>query len=822
MPPSPARRYADWCRRHAVAITVASLLLLGGSAYLTAFHLPLRADFSHLLPRDAPSVRDLRKLEERVSAQDTLIVLVKTEDRAQRATVAAALRAEILALPDRLVSRVEADDAETRAFFGKHRHLFVPLADLEDARDALADRIKAAKLAANPFYIDIDDEDDDADAPRQTLDALRQRRATAEARLERSGYVSAEGDLQLIVIRTAFSKSDVEHGHELMDRLEAIRGAMLRDHPGVEIGLTMGVATTVAEHDALVRGMVMSSVLTGLLVALLLALYFRSIKLLIFVTATLIVGTAAAFGVAAITVGQLNAATAFLGAIIAGNGVNYGILLIARYLEERRRHDPDEAMAIALQATLRPTIVASLGASIAYGSLAATSFRGFADFAVIGGVGMILCWIVSYTLLPALVLRWGRNTFISDGAPVIGSVLARLFGFRRAGIVVAVSGVIAIAAGLVSWRFIASDPFEYDMKKLRSYGDAAIEARRWQQLSDDAFGRGISGQTFIAADDPEQIPLIVAALRALDDGVPEERRTIGVIHSILEVIPEDQGEKIEVLDDINEMLAEPNTIAAIEELPDDERAEIEALRPPDEPKEIDTPDLPEELAAKLRERNGSIGLMVGVRPDLHLDEWDGRDLIRFANAIRRLELPDGEVMTTSGTQVVYADIIATIQADGPIVIAVAGACLVLMVLIVVGRNLRAVAVLVATALGSVLLIAVCALADIKVTFLDFVALPITLGLGVDYAINVAHRHHKGGDSYAADTLRTSGAAVLLCSMTTMIGYGSLLVSENMAIHGFGLASLIGEICCVLTALVLVPAIVSLRRPRNDEEPPVTA
>src|ERR1044072_8200619 len=127
---------------------------------------------------------------------------------------------------------------------------------------------------------------------------------------------------------------------------------------------------------------------------------------------TLVVATAAAFGAAALTVGHLNAATAFLGAIIAGNGGNYGILLIARYLEERRAHDIEEALAVAIAATLKPTAVAALGASIAYGSLAATSFKGFADFAIIGAIGMMLCWVASYTLLPALMLRFARNTRI--------------------------------------------------------------------------------------------------------------------------------------------------------------------------------------------------------------------------------------------------------------------------------------------------------------------------------------------------------------------------------------------------------------------------
>jgi len=57
----------------------------------------------------------------------------------------------------------------------------------------------------------------------------------------------------------------------------------------------------------------------------------------------------------------------------------------------------------------------------------------------------------------------------------------------------------------------------------------------------------------------------------------------------------------------------------------------------------------------------------------------------------------------------------------------------------------------------------------------------------------------------------TGGTVLVCSLTTTIGYASLLVSDNLAIRGFGLASLIGEITCVVAALALVPAIVGLRR-----------
>jgi hypothetical protein len=161
--------------------------------------------------------------------------------------------------------------------------------------------------------------------------------------------------------------------------------------------------------------------------------------------------------------------------------------------------------------------------------------------------------------------------------------------------------------------------------------------------------------------------------------------------------------------------------------------------------------------------------------------------------------------------VIFADILVSISGDGPLVTSIAGGGLVVMVLLLVGRNRRAVAVLCATASGSLLMIAACALLGLKVNFLDFVALPITLGLGVDYAINIAHRQDTDEVPDPIATLRTSGAAVFVCSLTTIIGYGSLLVSDNLAIRGFGTASLIGEITCLLTALVLVPALMAVGR-----------
>ena len=799
-----ARRYVAWVQRHSIAIIAAHLVLLAVAVELIAFHLPLFADFSYLLPQDAPAVRDLRRLEARVKANETELAVVTAASSAERAAAVRDLAAGLRTLPPTLVERVVDDDSDVRAFFKAHRHLFVPLADLTSAEAALERRITAAKLAANPLFIDLDDPAPAADHDKRELEDLRARRRAAEAKLEQSSHVSRDGRTGMIQVRTSFRATDAGLGEDLLAGFNAVGAKVKAAHPGVKLGFTGGVSTAVAEHHAIVNGIVSSSIITTLLVAIVLALYFWSSTLLVLLITTLAVATAMAFGVAALTVGHLNAASGFLGAIIAGNGVNYGILLIARYREERRARAVEDALAIAIQETLKPTAVASLGASIAYGSLAATSFKGFADFAVIGAVGMVLCWFATYLLLPALMLRWGRAPRPTAHDPLLGEVLVRLIGFRRPRLVCGVALAVAAVAVVLVVRYVAADPFEYDITRLRSEGADAITARTWMQVSDQNFGRGYSGRTYIAADRPEQVPLIVAALRAHDANTPPERQTIGSIASIADAVPDHQPEKLAVLAKIRELLNDD----ALAALSDSERAELTELRPPADLTAITPQNLPPEIVDQLQEKDGRLGYIVSIRPAPQLDEWNGHDLIRFASAVRTLKLGDGETVTTSGASVIFADIVSSIAGDGPRVTAIAALGLIVMVLLVVGRNRRAGAVLAATSAGSLLMVAACAALGLKVNFLDFVALPITLGIGVDYAINVAHRQDHEADPIK--TLRTSGSAVFVCSLTTIIGYGSLLISENLAIRGFGVASLIGEVSCVATALILVPALLALR------------
>ena len=106
------------------------------------------------------------------------------------------------------------------------------------------------------------------------------------------------------------------------------------------------------------------------------------------------------------------------------------------------------------------------------------------------------------------------------------------------------------------------------------------------------------------------------------------------------------------------------------------------------------------------------------------------------------------------------------------------------------------------------------LLSIKFNFVNFAVLPITFGIGVDYAVNLYHRYRQTGS--VEEALATSGGAVALCSVTTIIGYATLVTADNQAIQSFGLTAVVGEITCLSAALFALPAVLSLRDRRPSE------
>jgi predicted RND superfamily exporter protein len=86
---------------------------------------------------------------------------------------------------------------------------------------------------------------------------------------------------------------------------------------------------------------------------------------------------------------------------------------------------------------------------------------------------------------------------------------------------------------------------------------------------------------------------------------------------------------------------------------------------------------------------------------------------------------------------------------------------------------------------------------------------------VDYAVNVMARYRQTGSVDVIEAIRSTGGAVAVCSLTTIIGYGSLLLAKNQALFSFGLVAVLGEITCLVSAVVVLPAVLAVRsRPRG--------
>jgi uncharacterized protein len=105
-------------------------------------------------------------------------------------------------------------------------------------------------------------------------------------------------------------------------------------------------------------------------------------------------------------------------------------------------------------------------------------------------------------------------------------------------------------------------------------------------------------------------------------------------------------------------------------------------------------------------------------------------------------------------------------------------------------------------LGALGLAGVMGAFGLKLNFVNFVVLPITFGIGADYAVNLYVRHRQGSDLTRA--LGATGGAIAVCSATTIIGYAALILADNRAVHSFGLTAVIGEMACLAAALVALP------------------
>jgi len=809
-----------------VTFLIAALMAFGLALPLV-LSLKLNSSWTAMLPSDKPSVRDLRLTERRVGGLNELVLVVSGGDTAALIGFARELVPRLERLKQQSSSRIFAIEwnvGEYEDFVYAHRHLYASLEDLQEIRDELQLRLDYERLKHNPFYVNLEE---DPPSPRELVDRLKSKAQDGKQKLARfpeGFYVHPDGDQLALFVRTDISGGNAEATATLVTAIEAEIAAITDKRANIRVEPAGSLMAALEEHRAVKEELIASTALTSIAVLAVLLLFFRKKRAPILLWLGVSIPTVITFAYARLTVQELNTSTAFLGSIVLGNGVNPHVIWLARYLEERRR---GLAVEDAVIATHRGTFVATLAvattAALSYASLMLTDFKGFRDFGVIASGGMLFCWAGVYTILPAATVlseRWRPFTFAPTTAT--GTIYGRAFWKMvstapRA--ILTVGFVLTVVSVVLIVRAIAADPIEYDFRKLKSVREGSSRVTQLnKRIGETMPGGGEGNSVAVLVNRRDQaMPLRDELVRQRDTA----RAPYGNITVIDDLLPTDQAPKLPVLQEIRENLQHARQYVTD---PADLK-QIDDNIPPEGIVPIGEKDLPESVARRFTERDGTRGRILFVGNQKSTDKvkapsvWNGRYLIAWSNALHSLRLSDGTRPPLAGRAPVFADMVDAVLHDGPTAVGASLGITILLISLAFRRMRERLATLGSLLLGVAWMAGTMALAGMKLNFLNFVAFPISFGNGADYAINVMQRYGSERDAAPTDlqpgetsaqravrvAVQESGGAVILCSMTTVIGYASLYVSANQALNSFGAAMAISELTCLSAAVLVLPA-----------------
>jgi len=808
-----------------------------------ASQLKLKTAFGELLPQGKESVIVANRVNERLPAATTLNIVIHGREKESLKRFVDELSKEIQAIGPDKVGTVDSGTRESDAFLRKYRYLYASLKDIQELRDTLVDRYEYEVSKAAGFDLELDD----SDAPPKITREWVEEKLKKYEKPEKEGkptaidgyYLEPGGTFIVIMVRTPVATGDLDRQVAVLTRIkEAIaRVDPKRFDPAITIEFA-GDFITGAEQYRHVKNDLSHVGLIG--VAMILGVvffFFLRVRTLIVMALTIAIGVVWTFGFAYYSIGSLNSSTGFLVSIVVGNGINFGIIYMARYLEARRTKNVVESIRISNRETWIATLSAAGAAMVAYGSLVVTGFRGFKHFGVIGGSGMVFCWVATYLFLPAILVLSERLVPVRPQGDFAGALRAgygRPFAFLVGRWPRAVS-VVGVAVGIVclgfTLQYLSVDPIEYDNRILRTDtpGSAIDVAQKLDDRVEPITGKQGHAGVAIMVDRIEQVLPLKAALEAKRALAPAGKKPFEKVVTIFDLLPAEQQQKIPPLLEARNVIVKAHQRKLISKA---DWADIEKELPPADLRPIGIADLPDQATRAFTEKDGARGRSVYVLPAPGRSVWDAHYLIEWAASFRSTTLPDGSVVKGSGNPVIFADLILSITEDAPKAILVSLIGTLLVIVFTFRKRALVFAAIGSLALGLFGMVAVMALykaqfggegwlglqlEGMKLNFLNFVALPISIGVGADYAVNLLERYRLLGPTQIRRVLKETGGAVVLCSLTTTLGYLALTFSANRAIVSFGIAAAAGEISCILAAVLVLPALLEWRARRNGSK-----
>ncbi len=215
-------------------------------------------------------------------------------------------------------------------------------------------------------------------------------------------------------------------------------------------------------------------------------------------------------------------------------------------------------------------------------------------------------------------------------------------------------------------------------------------------------------------------------------------------------------------------------------------------------------DVPEVLKQGFTEVDGRTDRVTLIYPSLKINYNDARNVLRFSDALHQAALPAGAV--AGGSFLFMAEIIQLVEEEAPKVVLVVCLLVALVLIPIFFKHPRRVLVCILTIAAVAFSAQSIMLAlGVRVNMFNFAAVPITIGVGSDYIVNL----FGAMDAFACDARHAAakmGGAILLSSLTTVVGYLSLVIAQSGALQTFGWAAVLGEIMAVCTVLLVLPAV----------------
>jgi predicted RND superfamily exporter protein len=630
-------------------------------------------------------------------------------------------------------------------------------------------------------------------------------------------FLSKDQNSLLIITEPERPATDLSFSKSLMEALEKSLSLVASPQDkNIRVYLTGAHPIATAESKIL-RFDMQSSFISSLILVLILFFYaYRRWITLLFAGLPLFGGIQLTMGIASITLGSLNILTSAFAAILVGLGIDFAVHIYDRYHQERASGaDISSAIETTLTQTGLGIWTGAFTTILAFVVLFFSRVRGIVELAFLVSVGLLCALLCIYFVLPSFLIWMDQRKKSYSYTPL------QTFGFRNLSSFLKknplLSFFILIGITLFFLFFAFRVEVERDFRNLRPKEIESLQV--FERMAKAFGGRKLEAITIHEGKD-------LSSLLSKEEEIAktfEKYQKDGKIDSFVSLSqfissPERQKRVVkEIQESINLEKVRKNFVMALKE----NRFEVsgfqlflhglEELKKGNE--KIYTP---ETLIASLNQGALKKGL-----ENLFVKKGESYKIVShlyYQKGKLSLDQLEKELQGVSitGPEKVESEILRIVKEDLFFLTPIAFLIVLLLVFLHFRKWRTTLFTLMPLVMGLIWMVGAMSLFGIRINFVNAVILPMIIGMGIDNSVHLMHRFLEGGGSDAGHALRSTGRAMAMCSLTTMLGFGSLATARYQALSTMGWVTILGMGFCLIAALCFLPTLLFLSKEKYGE------